>query len=305
MIRDVALCWGVIFATWAAVATWTSWWLVLLAIPIIGTRFYALFIIGHDGLHRRALPGRRANDLFCDLLIFGPIGAITRINNRNHLEHHRTLGTLADPDRHRHACFNKADRPAYVAFLTGLANLLPAVRAVFMKGSLGGHKHEAPRQEPKPRYQLRDIAILVGCQLVLVAGLTLAIGWWAYPALWMLPLYVHVYLGDLIRSFFEHSHPEADRLADEHRLITYTSNPVERALLAPMNMNFHAVHHLWPSIPYYNLPAADREARAAPQAQGLIWRGSYLAYGLRYWRALPLEECRRDGAGPSLADETA
>jgi fatty acid desaturase len=49
-----------------------------------------------------------------------------------------------------------------------------------------------------------------------------------------------------------------------------------------MNMNYHAVHHLWPSIPYYNLPAADREIRADGESSGLEWRGLYLLYLFRY-----------------------
>jgi fatty acid desaturase len=101
-----------------------------------------------------------------------------------------------------------------------------------------------------------------------------------------------MYLGDNCRSFAEHSHPKNDRASDEHRLITYTSNPVERFFLAPMNMNFHAVHHLWPSIPYYRLPEADREIRGQSGAAGLEWRRSYFGYLIRYWLALPLEECR-------------
>jgi fatty acid desaturase len=59
-----------------------------------------------------------------------------------------------------------------------------------------------------------------------------------------------------------------------------------------MNMNYHAAHHLWPSIPYHNLPVADREIRRLPAAAGLEWRRSYAGYLLRYWLALPREECR-------------
>jgi fatty acid desaturase len=61
---------------------------------------------------------------------------------------------------------------------------------------------------------------------------------------------------------------------------------------APMNMNFHAAHHLWVSIPYYNLPKADALMRAHPLATSLEWRRSYVGYLIRYALALPLEECR-------------
>jgi fatty acid desaturase len=56
-------------------------------------------------------------------------------------------------------------------------------------------------------------------------------------------------------------------------------------------MNYHAAHHLWPSIPYYNLPMADQEIRELPEAGGLEWRRTYCGYVLKYFRLLPLEDC--------------
>lgn len=297
VVLDAAWCWLSIAVAWLAVAIWTRWWLVLMALPVIGVRYYALFIIGHDGLHRRLFARAQTNDLFNDLVVLGPIGAITRINNRNHLGHHSHLASTEDPDRHRHGCFNKTDRSELLAYLSGLASVGRSVRNVF------GAPRELPRAEraeDAQRYRLRDLLILAGWQVALIGGLTLAVGWWGYPVLWVLPVYVFTFLGDNLRSFLEHSHPEADERADRHRLVTYLASPVERCFLAPMNMNYHAAHHLWPSIPYYNLPIADRELRAQPGTPGLEWRRSYLGYLWRYWRALPLEECRaRAGSAPA------
>jgi fatty acid desaturase len=288
VVRDVALAWLIILAAWTLAALYTTWWMVALAMVVVGTRFYALFVIGHDGLHRRLFSDRAKNDLVCDALILAPIGAITHINNRNHLAHHRYLATELDPDRHKHACFNKTDLTEVLAYMSGLASILKSARNVFL-----------PERSPKPaeevgreRYTARDLAILAGVQVTLIAGLTWAFGWWGWPVMWLVPVYVFTYLGDSIRSFAEHSHPEADALADEHRLITYVSSPLERMFLAPMNMNFHAAHHLWVSIPYYNLPKADALMRAHPLAASLEWRRSYVGYLIRYALALPLEECR-------------
>jgi fatty acid desaturase len=283
-VLDAAWCWSWIIAAWAVVALWPSWWTVLLAVPVVGSRYYALFLIGHDGLHRRLFPDHRANDLFNDLFALGPIGAITRLNGKNHLSHHRHLATPLDPDRHKHGCFNKSRRHELLGFLTGLTSVVRSVRHVFFPPPPGSGDVE--------RYSPRDCVILVGWQVLLIGGLSAAVGWWAYPVLWLLPVYVFTFLADNFRSFAEHSQPRADDEADRHRLITFVSSPVERLFLAPMNMNCHTVHHLWPSIPYYNLPEADREIRQHPAARELEWRGSYLGYLNRYYRALPLYECR-------------
>lgn len=292
-VRDLALCWLTILAAWALVAVHPSWWTVLLAIPVVGSRYYALFIIGHDGLHRRLFPARDRNDLFNDLLILGPIGSITRINNGNHLKHHHYLATAVDPDRHKHGCFNKTETGELIGFLTGVRSVLVGLRNVFLTSTQGSAPGlEVPEADTGQGYGVRDLAILVGWQVVLIGGLSWTIGFWAYPVLWLTPVYLFTFLMDNFRSFVEHSHPEADERADTHRLVTHLSNPLELMFVAPMNMNYHATHHLWPSIPYYNLPAADRAIRSLPGTRGMEWRGSYLAYLWRYSRALPLEECK-------------
>ncbi len=293
VIADVAACWLAIFAAWTAVALWPHWWVVALAVPVIGIRYYALFIVGHDGMHRRLMAQSHSSDLFADVLLLGPIGAITRLNSTNHLAHHRYLANEEDPDRYKHGCFNKTTKGEYLAFLSGLFSVAAAVRGVFFS-------RPDPRDAPAAaHYRVRDLLILAGWQAALIGGLTAAIGWWAYPVLWLAPVYVFTYLADLIRAFAEHSHPEPDADADRHRLVTFRSNGLERLFFAPMHMNLHAAHHLWPSIPYYNLPQADGEMRAQPEAGDLVRRGSYVAYLWQYFRALPLSECRPAAARAS------
>lgn len=289
-IGDIAACWAWILLAVGVVAIHPRWWTVLIAIPVIGNRYYSLFIIGHDAMHRRLLPGTKRNDFWADLLIFAPIGAITRLNNRNHLSHHLNLATPRDPDRHKHACFNKADQVEVVSFLSGLASVWYAAKAVFItRGRTAAETGRDP--SATDGYRLRDFVLLAGWFIVAAGGLTWRIGWWAYPVLWLFPVYTFMYMADNFRSFAEHSHPESDRKADDHRLITYLANPLERMLVAPMNMNYHTAHHLWPSIPYYNLPVADGEIRNSPQSENLEWRTSYFAYLLKYWSALPIAEC--------------
>jgi fatty acid desaturase len=266
--------------------------MVLLAMPVIGSRFYGLFIIGHDGLHGRLFESRRINNLFNDIFVMGAIGAITRINNKNHLMHHLNLANPDDPDRHKYGCFNKTDSVQLSIFVLGLSSILASVRNVFIRNA---RTASTSGSAEKNGYTASELLLLASWQAALVGGLTWWIAWWAYPVLWLLPVYAFTFLGDNLRSFAEHSHPEADETADEHRLITYSSNPLERWFVAPMNMNYHAAHHLWVSIPYYNLPEADRLIRSSPHSAGLEWRGSYIGYVLRYYLALPIAGCKPQG----------
>jgi fatty acid desaturase len=291
VVRDTALCWIAIVAALACAAAVSRWWSYGLAALVVGNRYYALYIIGHDGLHRRLFPDRDRNDLYCDLFVLGPIGAITRINGRNHLRHHQLLGSDADPDRHRHGCLNKTTRAEVLAYALALSSVTASVRNVF-SGTAADHDDvsDAPAREARG-YRLRDAVILLGWQIALFAGLSLTIGWWAYFLLWWLPVFALAFLADNFRSFVEHSHPEADATADHHRLVTMDPGWLERQVFAPMSMNHHAVHHLWPSIPYYNLAAAEALVSRHPGAAAIERRRSYLGYALGYVRALPIPGC--------------
>lgn len=307
-VVDTAVCWLLVIAAWGVVAWHPAWWTVLPAMVVVGNRFYALFIIGHDGLHRRLFKSRTLNDRFSDVFIFAPIGGITRLNNRNHLLHHAHLATDDDPDRHKYACFNKTSVLVMLGFMVGLTSVARSVSNVFF----GSKRADRPERSSQS-YRVSDVLLLGAWQLGLIVGLTAVIGWWAYPVLWLVPVYVFTVLGDNLRSFCEHSHPEADDLADQHRLITYHSPIWERWLISPMSMNYHTAHHLWPTIPYYHLRQADRELQAASDGTDLIWRRSYTGYLLRYFRALPLEACRasaeqlhdRHVAAPTAPDRRA
>lgn len=277
------LLWAQIFAAWFAAATWTHWALIVVAIPWIGSRYYALYIIGHDGLHRRLFSTIRMNDLWNDVCVLGPIGAITRLNRHNHMQHHRLLGLRTDPDLYKYDEAIRLKKSVFLMGLTGLPYVAKAVHNVFRTR---GHINSGPASDSS--YRMRDIAIILSWQVALVAGLSIGVSWWAYPVLWLLPVYFFTFTADLFRVFCEHSYPLSNvPAASNNRMITYRSNWLERQFIAPMNMNFHTVHHLWPGIPYYRLATADALLRSRVEPKQLEWRGSYLSYLWTFIRHLP------------------
>jgi fatty acid desaturase len=174
--------------------------------------------------------------------------------------------------------------------LTGVSSFWRSFNNVFLKRRASKATATPP---PAAKYTARDLVLILSWQFALIGGLSWFVAWWAYPVLWLVPLYCFAFVPDNLRAFAEHSQPEPDSSADTHRLITFASHPLERLFLAPLNMNYHAAHHLWPSIPYYHLPLADREMRRLAGAAGLEWRGTYIGYLARYFRLLPLEDCRQ------------
>jgi fatty acid desaturase len=274
-MRDIAILWTQIVAAWL-VAAWVSHPLaVVAAAAFVGNRYYSLFIIGHDGLHRRLHPDPTSNDLINDACILGAICAITRVNRINHMQHHQTLGLESDPDRFKYASRADLSTTRLLLSFTGLPLVLRAAANVFLR------KPSGPAAAGKPKYRGRDLAIIVAWQATLATALTLLFGWWGYFAMWLIPVAVFAVAFDLVRVFCEHSiEDESAATGTADRLIMIDSSPLERLLFAPMNMNHHVAHHVWPAIPYYNLPQATAliAARGAASGRPLIRRKGYCSY---------------------------
>jgi fatty acid desaturase len=186
---DLAWTWAIIVGAWLVAAAVGAWPVTVLAAAVVGNRFYSLFIIGHDGLHRRLHPDQRRSDLVSDLFVMAPIGAITRLNNRNHLLHHQHLATEVDPDRFKHCCFNKKSQLELVGYLTSATSVATVVAHVFnRRRDEPGATATATGRTP-PHRTGRDIALLLAVHALLVTGLTLLFGWWGYLAMWWVPVF--------------------------------------------------------------------------------------------------------------------
>lgn len=282
---DTLLIWAQIWSAWF-IACWLAHpaWYVLCAL-FVGNRYYSLFILGHDGLHRRIHPKQWVNDLWTDLLLIGPLGAVVRLNRNNHMQHHRALNFEGDPDRYKYASRINSSVWSFFLSLTGIPYLLQAIQNVYGKNN----NPTLPSQKEDTLSQ-RDWLILISVQAILIGSLSVMFGWWGYVLMWALPIYTLTYCTDMCRVFCEHSTEngsDTSLLAD--RLVMFEPNKLERIIFAPMNMHHHIAHHLWPAIPYYHLPAATRllkvrmseSLRPMPQ---LTYRSSFISYLVTYAR---------------------
>jgi fatty acid desaturase len=124
-------------------------------------------------------------------------------------------------------------------------------------------------------------------QLAIAGFMTVAFDWWTYPALWLLPLVTVTVLMHLVRSFVEHAITPEEISEHENRLITIRSNAVERALIAPYNMNYHSEHHLLPGIPAPRLRQVHHRLAEREDLPPRLFRTSYGSALRRYVGQLP------------------
>jgi fatty acid desaturase len=275
---SIARCWILIAAAVALVAVAPGWLSIAVAFVVVGTQQNALSVLAHDGKHRNLFASKRTNDRVTVALLTAPLGVDFEGDRVRHLSHHWRLGEDDDPDRDLYRADGKADHRAFLLFLTGL-NSLP-----FLRPSIVG----TGRQPFAARLAslLRTRWPAIPAQAAILVALTAALGPWAYPALWLAPLYALVFVPTRFRQFCEHGQPRLpDEAADAERLITYRPGIVERTLFAPMRMCYHAEHHLFPSVPYYRLPEL---AALIGGSDEIEVRPSYVGFALRYFRRLPL-----------------
>ncbi len=274
----LARCWLAIGAALALVAVRPTIWTVALAFLVVGTQQYALSILSHDGKHRNLFSSSRWNDGVALWLTSAPLGTDFFAERRIHLEHHDRLGHDDDPDRDLYRAADKSEARGFLLYLTA-ATTLPGIR---QRSTEGPHRSlfAALVGVARPRWHA------LPAQAVIFAVFALALRWWLYFPLWVAPLFLLMLVPQRIRQFCEHAQAVLpDQAGDAGRLVTYRPKPLERLFLAPFQMSYHAEHHLWPGVPFFNLP---RLAALVPDDPRIERRTGYVAFLWRYFRRLPL-----------------
>lgn len=257
----------------------------IFSISLIGIAQYSLMVIAHDGLHRNFVSNLKLNDLLNDILILGMFSSACRVNRNNHNEHHKYTSTNFDPDRYKYLHKNKESLIKFYFFLSGFSSFLRTICNVYLNKEF---KKKSNTNNVKLNFF--EISVIMFWQLSLIVLMTYFFGIWGYFLYWFMPAYLFAYRADLTRVFCEHNEMNNDEILNDknYRLITYDKpNVIEKLLFCPNNMNYHAEHHLYPQIPYYNLKEAHKIIKNNGFYDGkLKSRKSYFLYLFDYYRKL-------------------
>lgn len=250
----IAFDWLLIAATIIACSYYFTWYTYLLALLIIGARMHALAILMHDASHYRFLKNRKWNDRLTNLLIMYPLFSSIEVYRQNHMRHHRHLNTEDDPD-----WVSKLGKKSFTfpktkqAFLLQILSYFTLVQGI--KDAIWFLKRFSVSKEAKQKKangEKKNRASLI-FMLSLFTLLTVFNGWAYYGLFWVIPYLSTFFMFQYIRSVAEHF----GELAYDHLLTstrTVKTNLLEQFLLAPHNVGYHLEHHLYPAVPFYNLP---------------------------------------------------
>ena len=234
------------------------WWAAYpLAAIIIASRQHAFLGLLHDGTHYRLMRSRPGNDLVSDLFCAFPIGLSTELYRRQHLLHHQHVNTDQDPywvqmQAHEDWRWPKDHLTALKLFVFDIIGLCcHKTFLVLFQWSpaqpAGGNPSPLPAA-----VRIRFLSFITIVALALAVTHT----WSCFFLLWVIPLFT--IFGALIRarSVAEHLVLPSDHELNSTRHVEATT--LERLLVAPVNLNYHLAHHLFPSVPFYNLPKLHR-----------------------------------------------
>ena len=256
VVRAVVFDAVVIAAAMVASELWWSPLVYALAVMVIGGRLMGVFSIGmHDGAHRLLARDRRRNDRLARLLS-APALIVDLLEYREqHFAHHRHVNTAADPDLAEYQRWYAAPpwRRAWrlIAALLGLRVVLALVGVV----RTGAWPHRV---------------LAVAIPAVLIAGVALAVAPLRLVALyWVVPLTTWMMFVNLLRAVAEHYPPGTAARPHDRPAVFLTrdvqSTWFDAAFVVTRNVNYHLTHHLFPSVPFFRLPALHREiARTEP-----------------------------------------
>jgi len=245
--------WFVIIAAIAGAIAAQHWAVYGLAIVIIATRQFALGVLMHDAAHFRLFKNKFINDFVSEFFLAFPLGISTKIYRHSHILHHKYLNTTDDPD--------------YVGVLPPDDWKWPKTRGALLMIllrdliSLNGISLLLMDQSsPWPallglrkglRLSRKVYALLLGWTAAVILFLSVTQSWFLFFILWILPILTVLNVIVRIRAIAAHQGVENTTELNASRDVAPSF--FERLFLSPFNVHYHLTHHLFPSVPWYNL----------------------------------------------------
>lgn len=163
--------------------------------------------------------------------------------------------------------------PLFVAFrfavLAPLSFLHPRLRVWVLEHASSfvinfRYRRPIPSNAPRAAWLAMDVACWLRITVLLVCFAIGIVGWPRLAALYVLAFMT---LGmNHLRTLVAHRYlSDGDRMSHAEQLedsINVTGSPIVTEMLFPVGLRYHALHHLFPALPYHNLPTAHRRLMA-------------------------------------------
>ncbi len=251
----------------ALVAVALHWWTPLVVIPcviLIGTRQHALFILAHDAAHYRLFEQRWLNDT-AGRACATVQGLSMRTYRVVHRLHHNNLYGPADPDTALHGGYPRGRAYLVRKLLKDLTGFTAWKTYAYFFGAPAINTETnialRPLNDTSERLRSearRDRGVVIGFHVLALIAAAASGYLVEYLVLWILPLLTVVQAILRLRAIAEHG-ATTDFSSPLTAARTNLGGPIVEWLIFPHSVNYHIEHHLYASVPHYNLAELHRE----------------------------------------------
>jgi fatty acid desaturase len=247
-LRHLAGHLGAILLVGALIAVQVPGWWILL--PVQGVLIVFLFTLEHEATHKTPFASERLNEAvghLCGFLLLLPFQWFRYF----HLAHHRWTNIAGkDPEL---ASEKPANLRAWLWHVSGLPYWIAGVRLLFDLAN-GQAKADYLPTAALPRIANEARLMAFGYALVLLSLLATPLLFWV----WILP----VLLGQpVLRLYLLAEHGDCPQVVNmfENTRTTFTTALVR---FLAWNMPYHVEHHVFPAVPFHQLPALHQVIKA-------------------------------------------
>lgn len=247
-IFSIAMEWMLIIGCAIVSELYFSWYLYPLVVVFIGARLLALGLIMHEAVHHLISKNSLLNDWLAEVFCAWPILVSMRSYRVKHLAHHAWLNTEEDPD---YIGKSDVDWRFPMKRLRLLKVLLVQISGLGIVGAMrmmSGARVKTAKQKTPLWYHALRLAFYAGIISLFVYTDRLDL----LLLYWLVPFLTWLQIANRMRRIAEHSAVKDQPLALQTR--TTIHGFLGRILLAPKNISYHSEHHIFPSVPYFNLP---------------------------------------------------
>jgi fatty acid desaturase len=259
-LRTIAFEWAAIIAAIVLYERLAIVWLFPVVVMWIGARQHALGVLMHEGTHYHLFRNRIANEAVGELFLAWPLFVTMKAYRRTHFAHHRHVNTDRDPDmvRKQNAEWEFPQSAGALALL-------------LLKDVSGWNTYqqfeEAADMSDTSAQKAAGVDFYLIARVAYYLGIAVAVSyfgvWRPVLLVWFVPALTWLKVILRVRSIAEHYGIENDHVYTRTR--TTLPSLFERLFVAPLSINYHLEHHLYPSVPFFRLRRLHRVLTADAQ----------------------------------------
>jgi len=249
-------------ACFVIAAVWPNPLTFIVGTILLGGRQMGFFVLTHEAGHNTLFKSKWLND-FVYKWLTAPMDFFNgKAYMREHLEHHRSVGNVDDPDLANYYDYpisKERLKRKLKRDLTGQTGVRDLTKR--LKGIVNPNLLEKEDQYALFRGLIWHLALFL---ILTLSGFPHLILMWFGALVFCYPAIAR------LRQVSEHA-AVPDLAHDNPRFNTRTTivGPLARLLLSPHGVNYHVEHHLNPAIPTYRLSAAHRLLKARGYFNGI------------------------------------